>query len=309
MRILMIEDTSIVAQSTETALKLLDESIKVDIAGTLADAVDLIEKGKLYDVALVDLRLPDASGAEAPQVVQRLCPETVVVVVTGYESGDLALELVRQGIHDFVPKSEVTPQRLLRTIRLACERQRREQKLRRVALHDSLTGTLNRRGIEHKLAEALSLSRRLGMNAALFTIDIDHFKKINDHYGHQAGDAVLRQCASTVLQKTRLNDHAGRIGGDEFLLLLNGIPPNANLSAAADKVLSFFSAPCQYNGQIIPTSASIGLAVLPLHASTINEWIQASDQALYAAKAAGRGCWRAATPQQEQSRAQGIPQA
>jgi diguanylate cyclase (GGDEF)-like protein len=304
MRILMIEDTSIVAQSTEKALKLLDQSIIVDIAGTLADAVSMIEEGDLYDVALVDLRLPDASGSEAPQLVQRLCPETVVVVVTGSESSDLALDLVRQGIHDFVPKSEVTPQRLLRTIRLACERQRREKKLREVALHDPLTGALNRRGIERKLSESMSLTRRLCMNAALFTIDIDHFKQVNDRYGHQAGDAVLRQCAGTVLQKTRLNDHVGRIGGDEFLLLLNGIPPNADLSAAADKVLSFFSAPCHYSGQIIPTSASIGLAVMPVHATTIDAWLKASDEALYEAKNAGRGCWRAYSQPPDQPIAQ-----
>ena len=287
----MIEDVPVVANSTRDALMMLDGNISFDIAESLTGALQRIDKGERYDVALVDLSLPDATGSDAPQAIRSICPDLVVVVVTGDESIMLALDLVRIGIQDYVPKSEATPQRLLRTIQLAQERHQRELVLKRSASLDPVTGTLNRRGLLGELRKSLAAVNRLGTNAALCTIDIDHFKSINDHLGHPAGDAVLKECAIRLTEHTRANDHLGRAGGDEFWLVLDGLTPDVDLRSAAEKLRSCFNEPCRIGTRIVPVSASIGIAVAPRSAGTIDEWIRKSDEALYAAKRNGRNCW------------------
>lgn len=292
MRILMIEDMPVVASSTRDALMLLDGNIRFDIADSLAAALEKIESGERYDIALVDLSLPDASGSDAPRTIRTLCPETVIVVVTGDESCNLALDLVRIGIQDYMPKSEITPQRLLRTIHLAKERHQRELTFKRSASLDPLTGTLNRRGLERELRKSLAMADRLGLSAALCTVDIDFFKSINDHFGHPAGDGVLIECARRLRAHTRANDHVGRAGGDEFWVVLDGLTPDIDLASAADKLIACFRDPCRIEAGIVPVSASIGIAVAPQNAGTVEEWIRTSDEALYAAKRDGRDCWR-----------------
>jgi diguanylate cyclase (GGDEF)-like protein len=292
MRILMIEDMPVVANSTRDALMVLDGNIRFDIADSLAAALGKIESGNRYDIALVDLSLPDASGSDAPRTIRTLCPEMVIVVVTGDESCNLALDLVRIGIQDYVPKSEITPQRLLRTIQLARERHQRELMFKRSASLDPLTGTLNRRGLERELQKSLAMVDRLGLSAALCTVDIDYFKSINDHFGHPAGDGVLIECARRLREHTRANDHVGRAGGDEFWVVLDGLTPDIDLASAADKLIGCFRDPCRIETGIVPVSASIGIAIAPQSAGTVEEWIRKSDEALYAAKRDGRDCWR-----------------
>lgn len=292
MRILMLEDMPAIANSTRDALTLLDGSISFDIANSLGSAIRKIEAGEHYDVALVDLSLPDASGSDAPQTIRTLCPELVLVVVTGDESDTLAIDLIKFGIQDYVPKSEATPQRLLRTIQLAQERHQRELVLQRSASLDHLTGTLNRRGLLSEMRRSLAAAGRLGMNAALCTVDIDFFKEINDRFGHPAGDAVLRECASRLRQYIRANDRIGRAGGDEFWVILDGLATDSDVGPAADKLIACFNDPCRIDQAIVPFGASIGIAVAPRHASTVDEWIRRSDEALYLAKRDGRHCWR-----------------
>lgn len=291
MRILVIEDMPAVANSTRDALYMLDPGVSIDIADSLATAVERIQGGALYDVALVDLSLPDASGSDAPSTIRSLCPQTVVVVVTGDESCTLAVDLVRAGIQDYVPKSEATPQRLLRTVQLAQERHQRELAFQRSACVDVLTGILNRRGMIAEMRKSLASVNRLGLNAALCTLDLDHFKSINDRFGHPAGDAVLSECAARLSRQTRANDHVGRAGGDEFWVVLDGLTPDIDLHSAGDKLLACFNDPCRIDKGIIPLSASIGVALAPRNGRTVEEWIRKSDEALYTAKRRGRGQW------------------
>jgi len=288
----MIEDMKAVACSTRDALMLLDGTLSIDIADSLASALQKIEAGERYDVALVDLSLPDASGSDAPQTMRGLCPELVLVVVTGEESVELAVDLVKIGIQDFVPKSEGTPQRLLRTIQLAQERYQRELVLQRSASLDALTGTLNRRGLLAEMRKSLASSNRLGLSAALCTVDIDHFKQINDRFGHPAGDAILRECAGRLRENTRANDHVGRVGGDEFWVVFDGLAADSDITPAAEKLMACFNDPCRIDEAIVAFTASIGIAVAPQNASTVEDWIRKSDEALYMAKRDGRKCWR-----------------
>ncbi|MGH8167180.1 MAG: GGDEF domain-containing protein, partial [Woeseiaceae bacterium] len=193
MQILIVEDNDVVAQGLSRALGMLDSEISVHRAADLQSAQAFLQSGVTVDVALVDLGLPDAQGIEAPTRLKILAPELVIVVITGDSSSDTALSLIRLGIQDYIPKSEATPNRIFRTISLARERYEREQRLKKIACIDQLTGSLNRRGLLGAIRESNDVAVRLNIPSALMTIDIDHFKEINDTYGHPIGDLILRQ--------------------------------------------------------------------------------------------------------------------
>src|SRR5690606_11380678 len=119
MQILVVEDNDVVATGLSRALGMLDTGVSVHTVPDLRSAQSLIGNGTHIDVALVDLGLPDAQGLEAPTKLKMIAPGLVIVVITGDSSSDTALNLIRLGIQDYIPKSEATPKRVLRTIRLA----------------------------------------------------------------------------------------------------------------------------------------------------------------------------------------------
>ena len=290
MQILIVEDNDVVAEGLSRALAILDSRIHVYRAADLKSAQELLQSGARIDVALVDLGLPDAQGIEAPTKLKIFCPDLVIVVITGDSSSDTALSLIRLGIQDYIPKSEATPNRIFRTIRLARERYEREQRLKRIACIDQLTGSLNRRGLLGAIRESNDVAVRLNIPSALMTIDIDHFKEINDTYGHPIGDLILRQGCRRIAHCIRENDVVGRAGGDEFWVVLNGFTSPGNIPAIAGKMLKSFSAPFRLNSDVM-ASISIGVALMPDHAGTVQDWMQKSDVALYEAKRKGRNRW------------------
>ncbi|MEX2123629.1 MAG: diguanylate cyclase [Woeseia sp.] len=290
MRILIVEDNDVVAQGLSRALGMLDSHISVHRSADLQSAQAFLQSGATVDVALVDLGLPDAQGIEAPTQLKILAPDLVIVVITGDSSSDTALSLIRLGIQDYIPKSEATPNRIFRTIQLARERYEREQRLKRIACIDQLTGSLNRRGLLSAIRESNEVAVRLNIPSALMTVDIDNFKEINDTYGHPIGDLILRQGCRRIAHCIRENDVVGRPGGDEFWVVLNGFTKPENIPVIATKMLKSFATPFRVNSEI-RASISIGVALMPDHAGTMQEWMHKSDVALYEAKRNGRNQW------------------
>jgi len=290
MHILIVEDNDVVAKGLSRALGMLDARMSVTRVADLRSAQALLKDGTRVDVALVDLGLPDAQGIEAPTQLKIFCPDLVIVVITGDSSADTALSLIRLGIQDYIPKSEATPNRIFRTIGLARERYEREQRLKRIACIDQLTGSLNRRGLLAAIRESNDVAVRLNIPSALMTIDIDYFKDINDTFGHPIGDLILRQGCRRLAHCVRENDVVGRAGGDEFWVVLNGFTKPENVPTIARKMLRSFATPFRVNCEI-RASISIGIALMPEHAGTMQEWMKKSDLALYEAKRNGRNQW------------------
>lgn len=291
MRILVVEDNDVVAAGLSRALGMLDTDVSVHTVPDLHSAQAVLRSGTRIDVALVDLGLPDAQGLEAPTKLKMISPSMVIVVITGDSSSDTALNLIRLGIQDYIPKSEATPKRVFRTIRLARERHERELRLKRIACVDQLTGSLNRRGLLSAVQNSSEAIARLNMSSALMTVDIDHFKSINDTFGHPIGDMILRQSCRRIAHCVRENDVVGRAGGDEFWVILNGFTKPENIPAIASKMLHGFASPFQVNSKNIHVGVSIGVALMPEHASTVEDWVGKSDVALYEAKRSGRNQW------------------
>jgi diguanylate cyclase (GGDEF)-like protein len=165
----------------------------------------------------------------------------------------------------------------------------REQ-LRSQAIRDQLTGLYNRRFLEDALTRETGRAARSGEPVAVAILDVDHFKRVNDTYGHEAGDAVLRELGQALLKTIRKTDIVGRFGGEEFLMLL----PGATVEVAQARALAVLEA-VRAMEVVIPNgaplnhiTASIGVAAMPLHVARGDVLVAAADAALYQAKGQGR---------------------
>lgn len=290
MQVLIVEDNDTVALGLSRALTTLDTEIAVHAVADLKSAEAILKSDQPIDVALVDLGLPDARGIEAPTQLRAIREDLVIVVVTGNSSSETALQLIRLGIQDYLLKSEMTPHRILRSIRLACERYQRELDLKRIACIDQLTGTLNRRGLLEALEEAFESATRLDVYSALMTLDVDRFKEINDSWGHPVGDYVLQESSRRIGQCVRRHDIVGRAGGDEFWVILKGFSGPEHVPAFALKILESFARPFRQDIDL-RVGISIGISLVPDHADSIDAWVRKSDEALYCAKRQGRNRW------------------
>ncbi len=163
-----------------------------------------------------------------------------------------------------------------------------QARLSEQANRDPLTGLYNRRYLDSTLERELARCQREGQPLSLMLIDLDHFKQINDRWGHQAGDEVLRQLAAMLGTQARLADVACRYGGEEFLLLL----PGMELAAAREKAehwrRSFAQARIAFGEFSLQATLSIGIASYPGHGTSAQALIRSADQALYRAKTEGR---------------------
>ena len=166
-----------------------------------------------------------------------------------------------------------------------------EQALETLARKDGLTGLANRRYFDERLAGALARNARQLAPVALLTMDIDHFKAINDGLGHAAGDEVLREFGRRLAACVRSGDLVARIGGDEFAVLVEGVGSLESATGFANKLLERMRAPVAVEGQSRLVGTSIGIAFSHGMADA-KQLMLAADQALYAAKAAGRGNWK-----------------
>src|SRR5438270_440952 len=155
-----------------------------------------------------------------------------------------------------------------------------------MASTDGLTGIYNRRGFETRIIESLGAAERNGLGLALLMIDIDHFKKLNDEFGHLLGDEVLRQVAKIFSQHIRKNDLVCRYGGEEFAILLPETQTDRAM-AVADKLRRVVQ-DFQFPGVPRPVTISLGVADFPTHSTNRDELVRAADSALYVAKVNGR---------------------
>jgi diguanylate cyclase (GGDEF)-like protein len=169
-------------------------------------------------------------------------------------------------------------------------REASETRLKYLAHHDSLTGLYNRAMLEDRLAQALARSERDGSQLALLFCDLDGFKPINDQYGHDAGDEVLRQIAHRLTDGRRRIDTVARLGGDEFVILLTGLrDARSGAAAVARQCLDVIGEPFEVEGKILTLGMSIGIALHAGVAVAPSYLMAQADIAMYRAKREGKG--------------------
>ncbi|MGE4560161.1 MAG: diguanylate cyclase, partial [Desulfobulbus sp.] len=176
------------------------------------------------------------------------------------------------------------------TDRLRIEKELRESQshLYRLAHHDTLTGLPNRLLFRDRLSQAVTKADRNRTGVAVLFLDLDKFKTINDTFGHDVGDALLEEVAARLQRQCRQSDTVARLGGDEFVFVLEAIGERKDAGVVADKIMAALAEPVQAKEHRIQVSTSIGIALYPDDAGSIDEVIKCADMALYAAKEIGR---------------------
>lgn len=175
------------------------------------------------------------------------------------------------------------------------ERVQHHAKLRHVAEHDMLTELANRYAFTNWISRDLK-ARAPGESLAVMAIDLDGFKAINDTYGHQAGDALLKLVAKRLKTKIRETDWAARLGGDEFVVVSRHLANAMDACLVGARLTEILSKPYRVGGLKLDVKASIGIACAPKHGNGVDAIMKCADIALYQAKADGRGCYRLFNP-------------
>jgi diguanylate cyclase (GGDEF)-like protein/PAS domain S-box-containing protein len=163
-----------------------------------------------------------------------------------------------------------------------------QEQLRHLATHDKLTGLANRALLYDRLDGALARAHRLGATAALMYCDLDNFKPVNDQYGHDAGDLVLVEIAARIGQVVRDTDTAARVGGDEFVVLVEGARDTQLVEIVAQRLLESICRPISIGEHEVQVTASIGLVIVPDGCQDADHLMGLADRAMYRAKAGGR---------------------
>jgi two-component system, cell cycle response regulator len=295
IRVLLVDDDESTAILVRSLLgKLKPAKYQLEWRGTAADGLAAL-LGDRWDACLLDYHIGDETGFDVLRAALQRNVATPIIMFTSGAGTDVDLATVRAGAADYLLKTELTASLLSRTIRYAIERARLMNEMRALARHDHLTGLLTRREMDRLLDEELVRSHRYGHPVSLVLLDVDHFKQVNDTYGHVAGDAALRWVSSIVSQCVRDTDRAARYGGDELAVLL---PETDQVGACvlAERIRARVAATgleppadATVTSGTIPLSLSLGVASLPgSQAATPSEFIARADAALYQAKRGGR---------------------
>jgi diguanylate cyclase (GGDEF)-like protein/PAS domain S-box-containing protein len=157
-----------------------------------------------------------------------------------------------------------------------------------LANHDPLTGLPNRQLFQEKLQQSIEWAASGSRMVALLFIDLDGFKQVNDSLGHGVGDQLLKSVAKRLIASLRASDTVARLGGDEFTVILTTVPAQPEVERVAQKIIDTLALPYSFDGQLVRVSASVGIAIYPLHYDTTDRLLKGADEAMYEAKATGK---------------------
>jgi diguanylate cyclase (GGDEF)-like protein len=294
VRVLLVEDHAGDRVLVEEMLADTAEPAVVTSCIRLGDAMEQVKRG-LADLVLLDLSLPDSDGVEGVRRLRAAAPEVPVVVLSGLNDRQVALDAVQAGAQYYLNKDDVDTETLTKAMRFAIDRQAAERRLLRLALTDPLTGLPNRVLFADRLEQALARTARAGGRGrkapklVLMFMDLDGFKEVNDRLGHAAGDEVLVEVARRMLEEVRGVDTVARLGGDEFTVLLEGVSTVDGAVGLARRLAAVLAEPYAVSGGEAQVSAAIGIAVAAPTTEDAGSLLRRADAAMYAAKREGQG--------------------
>lgn len=239
------------------------------------------------DLILMDVYMPGCKGTELAAVIRQQEAYLGIPIVFLSVESDMTKqqEAMRQGGDDFLSKP-IEPRNLVAAV---STRATRARVLRQLMVRDSLTGLLNHTHLKEQLEIEVSRAMRLNQNIALAMLDLDHFKSVNDSYGHATGDRVLRSLSRMLMQRLRATDVVGRYGGEEFAVILTGATAQ-DAAKRLDEVRQSFADLSHFaNGHEFKVTFSCGVASAPPNGESAG-LSEAADKALYEAKHSGRNC-------------------
>src|SRR5438105_6069521 len=238
-------------------------------------------------LVILDLSLPDSFGLDTFTKVYAHSPAVPIIVLTGNDDDSLALSAVKGGAQDYLVKSRLDRDLLLRSMHYSIERKRYQVQLEHQANYDALTGLPNRNLLHDRLRQAVYAQRSL-RNIAVVFMDLDHFKLVNDSLGHSTGDKLLKGMAERLRAVLREGDTVGRVGGDEFVLILNDQTNEEVIFRAMQRITAKVAEPIMLDGKELYVTSSAGISVYPQDGRDVDTLLRNADAAMYRAKEHGR---------------------
>ena len=283
-RVMVVEDSLTAGKTIERALH--EQGVHTLIVNNPQKILSSLQDFN-PDLILMDMYMPNCTGVEAARVIRQHNQYLSIPIVYLSAETDIALqvEALRLGGDHFLTKP-FNPVFLNAIVKSKIERYRA---LRRSMYHDSLTGLLNHTSTKSALTQALQQAAKSGSGLAVIMLDIDHFKRVNDTYGHPVGDQIIRSLAWLLKQRVRKTDIVGRYGGEEFVVALANASADQALRVMETIRADFHEIRHPYRDTHFNISFSGGIAGYPGY-NDAESLINAADAALYEAKRAGRNC-------------------
>lgn len=295
VKILIADDDPTYRHVLSAALHKLGYNVEVARNGD--DAWAALQRTDAAEMAILDWLMPGMTG---PEICRKMrarenAKYVYAILLTGMSELEALVEGMEAGADDFIAKPYQFPELCARVrsgqriLNLQRELLAGRAQIEYLADHDCLTGLWNRRAIMQRLAQELARAKREAKPLGVVIMDIDHFKQINDRYGHAGGDEVLQETARRMLETLRPYDGAGRFGGEEFLVYAANCDMAQTFACAERLREALSAAPMTVAAKRLRVTASFGCSVLaPGAADHVQTLIEAADRALYRAKELGR---------------------
>lgn len=291
VRILYVEDEQITFRAIQIMIQ--DNHYQLDHAATVKEGIAKLGE-TAYQLVLLDYNLPDGTGLDFMEAMASAGIDIPVVILTATNDEVLAAKMIQKGAYEYVSKGDVRRKALARVIHQALEKSALkrdliavQQRMADLAFTDELTGVFNRRYVFEELAREIAAFGRYQDEMSLCIIDLDHFKAVNDTYGHLAGDLVLAETAQLLNRSLRGSDVLGRYGGEEFVVIFPDTPVEKARAVCERFRCVVADHLFIYNDHRIRQTISVGVAGYQ-HRMTLETLIEQADKAMYGAKTTGR---------------------
>ena len=292
INILVVDDSGDVFEGIKAFLGDQD-LVNMSRAANMKEALTMLGQGQ-FDMIFLDHLLNDGTSIDFLREAEKEGIETPVIVISGQGDEMLVSQVIQLGAYEYLPKNRINLESVSRVINNTLERARlrndvkkAQAKMAEMSTVDELTKLHNRRYFIEALEGEFERASRYEIEMALIMVDLDHFKKINDTYGHPSGDMVLSETGGILKKHVRRNDIACRYGGEEFAVILSNVS-RENIYAAYDRFREMVSEHLfEYESNQFHITVSIGIA-FSNNAESANDLLFQADQALYQAKDTGR---------------------
>ena len=296
MNILIVDDDMIDREMIIRALKRSDILCNITQVEMVDQALEILAH-TAFDVVLLDYNLPQRKGIELLIELKDMPAKqkAVVIMTSTSREDDLAINSINAGAQDFLVKTEIDAFRLQRAIanaqvRASLEKEllQSHQRTKELAERDNLTGLANRYYFDESLSHEIKKQQRDKSKLALLLLDLDHFKYVNDNYGHDVGDQLLIAVTKRITNCLRGSELFARLGGDEFAITLTNLESVYGASTVAKRIIEALQQPFEIGPHVITSGASIGIALCPSDSGEVKELFKFADIAMYRSKSDGR---------------------